>query len=100
MDNCDIIWNWEHSSCSRKPCLTNQLDNMNNHMEKDVPVVQESIANEPSLSQTNLSKQLSSAVRRERYEVTFQKYKLAHVQSDTYAPIEPHDLMRGYSAKV
>lgn len=98
MDKCDLIGKREHSSYTRKPCLTNLLDNVNNHMEKDVPVVQDSIAKDPTLSQTNLGKWLSSAVGRD-YEVAFQKYKLAQVQSHADAPIEPHNLVRGYSAK-
>lgn len=56
MVKCDIIGNWEHNSCSRKPCLTNLLDNVNDHMEKGVPIVQESIAKDPTLMQTNLRK--------------------------------------------
>lgn len=65
MDKCDIIGNWEHSSCSRKPCLTNLLDNVNKDTEEDVPIVQDGFARNPTLSQTNLSKWLSSAVGRD-----------------------------------
>lgn len=38
--------------------------------------------------------QLSSG---QRYEVAFQKYKLAQVESHADEPVEPHNLARGYS---
>lgn len=48
---------------SRKPCLTNPVDSLNNHTGKAVPVSQDGTARDPTLSQVNLNKWLGSAQR-------------------------------------